>query len=142
MTRTQTLLLWTPRAAAAAMALFLSLFALDAFNGTSMIDAIPRLLVHLGPAFLVLALLAVAWRFLLTGATRFLLLAMSYAVMVLARRLDRDHLATAGGTDDPLRGQLGYRATAWWGPTSTKPARHRDDRRECLRLESTGAANA
>ena len=113
MTRTEMLLLWTPRAAAAAMALFLSLFALDAFNGTSLIDAIPRLLVHLGPAFLVLALLAVAWRFPLAAATGFLLLAIGCAVMVHWRA---DWIAIISGPLAVLAILFGaswrYRATA------------------------------
>src|SRR5947208_2286980 len=83
MTRTNAaVLLWAPRGAGVAMALFLSLFALDAVDGKSIVEAIPAFLVHLGPASLVLAIVALAWRFPLAGAAGFTLLAIGYAVMV------------------------------------------------------------
>ena len=75
-------LLWAPRVAAVAMALFLSLFALDAFDGTSFIEAIPGFIIHLGPAFAVVAMLWLGWRFPLAGAAGFTLLAIGYGVMV------------------------------------------------------------
>ncbi|HTM26618.1 MAG TPA: hypothetical protein VL225_15580 [Vicinamibacterales bacterium] len=76
------LLLWAPRIAGIAMALFLALFALDAFNGKSFIEAIPAFLIHLRPAFVVLVVVALSWRFPLIGTAGFTLLALGYAVMV------------------------------------------------------------
>jgi hypothetical protein len=76
---------WMPRIAGIAMTLFLALFALDAFNGRSFVQALPGFLIHLIPAFLVLAVVALAWRVPLVGATAFTLLAIGYAVMVKGR---------------------------------------------------------
>jgi len=82
MTKTLTAAVWIPRIAGIAMALFLSLFALDAFNDKSFIDALPGFLMHLRPAALVLLVVALSWRIPLAGAVGFSLLALGYAMMV------------------------------------------------------------
>jgi CHASE2 domain-containing sensor protein len=76
------LLLWTPRFAGLATAAFLGLFALDAFDGRPLVTALPGFLIHLIPAFLVLAAVAIAWRFPLLGAVAFAGLALTYAITV------------------------------------------------------------
>ena len=76
------------------MAAFLALFALDAFQGPSPLAAIPGFLMHLLPALLVLAVVALAWRVPLLGSALFLLLAVGYAVMV---RWRLDWVAAVGG---------------------------------------------
>jgi hypothetical protein len=86
--------LWTPRIAGIGVALFLALFALDAFNDKPILEAIPGFLIHLGPSFLVLAAVAIAWRFPLAGAAAFLGLALLYAVRVHWRL---DWIAVIGG---------------------------------------------
>lgn len=76
MTRTlDNALLWTPRVAGIGVALFLAMFALDA-------ETIPGFLIHLAPSFLVLAAIAIAWKFPLAGAAEFLGLAVIYATIV------------------------------------------------------------
>ena len=80
-----TLLLWAPRIAGILVAAFLGLFALDAFEGRSFLAALPAFLVHLVPSFLVLAVVAAAWKFEWIGAVAFLGLAVLYAVMVRGR---------------------------------------------------------
>ena len=80
MTKTGVALVWAPRILGVAMALFLALFALDAFDGRPFFTALPGFLIHLIPAFLVLASVALAWRFPLAGAVAFLGLALMYAV--------------------------------------------------------------
>jgi glucose-6-phosphate-specific signal transduction histidine kinase len=83
MTRTSTtLLLWGPRFAGILMAAFLSLFALDAFDGRPLVDTLPAFAIHLIPSFLVLAVVAIAWKFEWVGAVVFMGLAVAYAVMV------------------------------------------------------------
>jgi hypothetical protein len=89
-----TLLLWTPRIAGIAVSLFLALFALDAFDGKPFFNALPAFLIHLMPAFLVLAVVALAWRFPLVGAAAFMGLAVTYALMVRGRP---DWTAVIGG---------------------------------------------
>ena len=80
MTKTSAAVLWTPRLAGIAMALFLSLFALDAFDGRPFLTALPGFLIHLIPAGLVLAAVALAWRLPLAGAVAFTGLAVAYAI--------------------------------------------------------------
>ena len=75
-------LLWAPRILGIGIVLFLSLFALDAFDGRPFLTALPGFLIHLAPAFLVLAAVALAWRFPLIGAVAFTGLALVYAITV------------------------------------------------------------
>jgi hypothetical protein len=58
------------------------LFALDAFNDRPFFEALPGFLIHLTPAFLVLAVVAVAWRWPLVGAAACLTLGVGYGMMV------------------------------------------------------------
>lgn len=76
---------WAPRLAGIALALFLSLFALDAFEGKSFAEGVPAFLIHLAPAMLVFATVAIAWRYPLVGAVAFLACAVGYAAMVRGR---------------------------------------------------------
>jgi len=88
MTKTlDTALLWTPRIAGVGVALFLAVFALDA-------QTVPGLLIHLAPSLLVLAAVAIAWRFPLAGAAAFVGLALTYAFSV---RWRLDWIGVIGG---------------------------------------------
>jgi hypothetical protein len=81
MTKTSaSMLLWAPRIAGIAIALFLSLFALDAFDGRPFLTVLPGFLIHLIPAGLVLVALALAWRLPLIGTVAFTALALAYAI--------------------------------------------------------------
>lgn len=54
---------WTPRILCAGMAIFLSLFALDSFHeGKGIWAGVGAFLVHLVPTYIVLGVLALAWR--------------------------------------------------------------------------------
>lgn len=71
---------WTPRALALAFTAFLSLFALDAFEGVE--GAAERALalgMHLAPSALCLLVIGLAWRRPWIGAASFGLLAAAYA---------------------------------------------------------------
>jgi CHASE2 domain-containing sensor protein len=70
-----------------AMALFLSLFALDAFPGRTPIEALGAFAIHLVPAAVLAVVVAAAWRMPIIGAVAFAGLAVGYAAMV-AGRLD------------------------------------------------------
>lgn len=85
MTSTQTLLFWIPRAAGIGVAGFFALFALDAFNGQSLVSALPEFAIHLIPSLLVLIVVAVAWRFEWIGAIAFVGLAALYAATARGR---------------------------------------------------------
>ena len=83
---THALLVWTPRVLGIAVALFLAAFALDVFGeGRGALQTAVALLLHLIPAFLVLAAVAVAWRYPWVGAIVFLGLAATYAASTLRR---------------------------------------------------------
>ena len=71
------------------LVLFIGSFALDAFShGLSFVDALPGFLVHLIPAFVLLALVAVSWRWEWIGGVAFIGLAVVYAVTMATGRLD------------------------------------------------------
>lgn len=83
MTRTSaTFLLWGPRITGILLAAFLGLFALDAFDGRPLVETLPAFAIHLIPSFLVLAVVAIAWKFEWVGAVAFIGLAVAYTVMV------------------------------------------------------------
>ena len=67
------------------MAVFLGLFALDAFDGRSFVDALPAFAIHLIPSLLVFAVVAIAWRLEWIGGVGFISLAVLYAVRVHGR---------------------------------------------------------
>jgi len=76
---------WVPRVMGIAAALFLVLFALDAFDGRSIAQVLPDFARHLIPAALVAAAVGLGWRFPWAGAAGFAALAIGYAVMVPQR---------------------------------------------------------
>jgi hypothetical protein len=68
------LLFWTPRIATILFAAFFSLFALDVFGaGYGFWESLLAFVIHAGPALLVLAALAVSWRWEWLGGALFLL---------------------------------------------------------------------
>jgi hypothetical protein len=67
------------------MVLFLALFALDAFHGQPPGQAVADFAMHLLPAAVVLAVVAVSWRHPWIGAAAFAAMAIGYAAMVPRR---------------------------------------------------------
>lgn len=85
-TSTQTVVRWAPRALTVLFAVLLSSFALDVFSeGGDPVRMLTAAAIHLLPALLVLALLAIAWRHELTGSVAFAALAIGYIVMMRGR---------------------------------------------------------
>lgn len=83
------LLFWLPRIFAILFAIFLGIFALDAFNHAyGFWPTAAAFAIHLVPAAMVLAMLAAAWRWEWIGALLFALAAGLYAHAVLPRHLD------------------------------------------------------
>jgi hypothetical protein len=75
------ILFWTPRVLTVFFALFLSMFALDVFNeGFGFWKTILALFMHLVPTWIVLAVLAVSWRWQWVGAILFAALGVWYLV--------------------------------------------------------------
>ena len=79
------LALWAPRVAGMAMAMFLSLFAFERYNGRSFSESLPASLIGLLPALIVAAAVAAGWRYPFIGAGGFALLALAYAAMARDR---------------------------------------------------------
>jgi hypothetical protein len=82
-----TWLVWLPRVLGIAAALFIGMFALDAFSeGKPLLQALADFAMHLIPAAIVLGVVALAWRYPWVGAVVFIGLGVAYAMSV--RRLD------------------------------------------------------
>ena len=74
-------LFWSPRALSIALAVFISLFALDAFvEGRGFWANALAFTMHLAPTAIVVAVLAVAWRWEWIGAVLFAAVGTLYAV--------------------------------------------------------------
>ncbi len=91
------ILLWAPRVLCILFALFLGVFALDvfAYDG-SLAEKLLGFLIHLVPTFLVLAILAVAWRREWIGAVLFSVLAVFYFVATHGREHWTAYLSISG----------------------------------------------
>ena len=80
------LLRWAPRFLGIGVAVFLSLFALDAFGqGRPLREALREFVIHLGPAALVLAAVIASWRREWIGAVAFVGFAILYATLTINR---------------------------------------------------------
>jgi glucose-6-phosphate-specific signal transduction histidine kinase len=96
-TRSDALLLWSPRILGVLVCLFLSLFGLDAFGGgRTFVEALPDFLIHIAPMLVLLGVVAVSWRWEWVGGVVFTGLAAAYAF--IARR----HLAWIPTISGPL----------------------------------------
>jgi len=80
------LVLWAPRFLGVLVALFLGMFALDAFEeGQTFLKSLPDFLIHAAPAFLLLVVVAISWRRDWIGGVVFTVLALCYAATTLYR---------------------------------------------------------
>lgn len=78
-------LYWAPRVLSIVFALFLSVFALDVFGeGYGFWETLLALLMHLVPTFVVVAALAVAWRWEGIGGVLLVALAALYVIVFWA----------------------------------------------------------
>lgn len=86
MSRTKQAVYWAPRVLGAVFAIFLSVFALDAFGpGAALPAAAGDFALHLIPAGVVAALVALAWRREWIGAFGFPVLGLAYLVWTWGR---------------------------------------------------------
>jgi hypothetical protein len=73
------LLYWAPRASSIAFALFISLFALDAFDGNLPFGKqLLAFAIHLIPVYLIVIVLALAWKRESVGGAGFIILGLLY----------------------------------------------------------------
>lgn len=78
----QAILRWSPRVFAIIYAVFISLFALDAWGtGAGFWEELAAFIVHLMPTYFVLAALVVAWRQPKLGGILFIILATVFGVV-------------------------------------------------------------
>ena len=76
-------LYWMPRGLAILIAVYLATFALDVFQGGySFFRLLVALGIHLVPTFIVLIVLAIAWKWELAGGILFILPPLAYTVYV------------------------------------------------------------
>ena len=76
-------LYWPPRILGILFALFISIFALDAFGeGIPFLEAIVGFLIHLIPTYIVIAILLIAWKWELVGGILFIFAGVFYMVWV------------------------------------------------------------
>jgi hypothetical protein len=81
-------LYWLPRGLSILFALFISLLALDVFGeGYSFGETMVALFMHLVPTFILVAVIAIAWRWERVGAALFFALAVVYLVLTNGRML-------------------------------------------------------
>jgi hypothetical protein len=93
------LLYWAPRVLCIVMALFISMFALDAFNeGKGFWQTTGLLLIHLVPTYIILIVLGVSWRWEWVGAAAFTALGVLY----IASAWGRFNLGTYAIISGPL----------------------------------------
>ncbi len=77
---------WTPRILCLLFAAFISVFALDVFDGShGLWQTVLALIMHLIPTAIVLGLLALCWRWDWIGAAVFPMLGLLYIVMFWGR---------------------------------------------------------
>jgi hypothetical protein len=80
------LIFWTPRILCILFALFLGIFALDAFSeGQGFWQTILALLSHLIPTFLILIALILSWRWEMVGGILFTTLGILYLITCWGR---------------------------------------------------------
>mgnify|MGYP001609782195 FL=1 len=77
------ILYWTPRIVCLLYIGFISLFALDVFNGEyNLAQTLVALTMHLIPSMLILLALVIAWRWELAGSIVFDVLAIAWLIYV------------------------------------------------------------
>ncbi|HRX10628.1 MAG TPA: hypothetical protein P5210_03200 [Draconibacterium sp.] len=75
-------LFWTPRILTILFIIFISMFALDSFDGDKTVFAqIGEFLIHLIPTFILIVLLLFSWRYEIIGVIAFLILAVAYIIV-------------------------------------------------------------
>ncbi len=81
-----------PRIICIAAILFVSIFALDAFEeGKSIVEQITAFLIHLIPSFVLIVFLIIAWKRELIGGIIFCAVALIFTPIVFTHNLNANH---------------------------------------------------
>jgi len=92
MTPKTKLLHFIPRIICIAAILFVSIFALDAFEeGKSIVEQITAFLIHLIPSFVLIVLLIIAWKRELIGGIIFCAVALIFTPVIFTHNLNMNH---------------------------------------------------
>ena len=83
---------WTPRILCILAILFISMFALDAFDQRLTIgQQIGGFMIHLIPSFVLLAFLIVAWKWELIGGIIFILIGLGFSPFIFIHNYHMNH---------------------------------------------------
>ncbi len=86
------ILFWLPRIICILAILFVSLFALDAFQpNLSIWQQIGAFLMHLTPSFILTALLIIAWKWELIGGIMFTIIGLGLSPVVFTHNYNMNH---------------------------------------------------
>ena len=92
MEKKQKILYWLPRILCIIAILFISLFALDAFQPNLTIwQQIGAFLMHLIPSFILLALLLIAWKWEYIGGIIFTIIGLGFSPFIFKHNYDMNH---------------------------------------------------
>jgi hypothetical protein len=84
--------LWFPRLLCIGAILFVSMFALDAFEpGTPFIQQLQDFIMHLIPSLVLIILLFIAWKWKLTGGILFTIIGLGVSPIVYSMNFHRTH---------------------------------------------------
>ena len=92
MKKSFSILYWSPRILCMTAVLFISLFALDAFEpGLTIRQQLMDFIIHLIPSFILIAVLVVAWKWENIGGIIFLVIGVGMSPFVFAMNYSRTH---------------------------------------------------
>ncbi|MCK5283207.1 MAG: hypothetical protein KAK00_07395 [Nanoarchaeota archaeon] len=90
-------LYWAPRILAISFAVFTTLFAVDVFwKGYGFWGTVLALLIHLIPTYLIIIATLVAWKWETIGGIIFIVLGISYIIMIMDKASMIAYLVIAG----------------------------------------------
>jgi len=83
---------WTPRIISILAILFVSIFALDAFDSNQSIwQQIGAFLIHLIPTYVLLAILLIAWKWELAGGIIFSIISIGFTPFIYHHNFSMNH---------------------------------------------------
>ncbi len=86
------ILLWLPRILCIVAILFVSMFALDAFEpGKPLLQQLGDFFIHLIPSFVLTIMLVIAWKWELTGGILFIITGLGLSPFVYMLNYNRTH---------------------------------------------------
>ncbi|MBL7690044.1 MAG: hypothetical protein JNM41_00505 [Flavipsychrobacter sp.] len=96
MTTKRSVFFWAPRMLGLAAIAFISLFALDSFEADqSLTTQLLHFAQHLIPSFILLALLAIAWKWEKVGGMAFIAIGLIFSPLVYMLNHGRNHFSIA-----------------------------------------------